>query len=492
MYGSHYGFDDMHYARLAHELSNGLSLDAGDHYTFRWMYLGPVAMCYKIFGVNDFSSGLWSMICVLFTAFFLFKSVDRKLPMWHMVALGLLLCSTTWIGQYGDKLMPDVPAMMAVMMSFYGLYRYFFEEGSNRLNAFIFIGGLVIGFLIKESIVIALPAIFVLFCIDIWRKRKLDNFWFQSTLMGITSALIYLGICYIFFGHAFARAISIAANGYLSDCSYDQLPFSATWSRISHELWNRMLDGSMLLGLPFLVLAFFSDGKAKFWAITSIGLLLCANFMTTSLKHYVPLCPDVRHYLWFTPAMIAMIGNIDVQKVEKKWFWISVISAILLLFWAKESVAILNYVVVLLLLILALHNKMFISVCFLLIAANLTYKSYLDSLPFNYESQKILLKKHLVKQQHKEKPLIISNSVEINIDKYVLGFDTTYYNFVKEQDVDSTTVANHGNAIFISNGMTLHLSGKGWGDHPSWVRNGIDKFILIDSMENIEWYKVKF
>jgi hypothetical protein len=492
MFGTHYGFDDMHYARLAHDISLGRPLDPDDHYTFRWMFIWPIAICYYLGGINDLTSVIWSWISILITATVMFVSYSEKASLRLKFALGFLLISTPWIGHYSDKIMPDVPAMMAVMVTVYGLYRYLFNIGSTSQASVIYVSGWIAGFLIKESIIIIFPAFILILCIDLLQKRKVHRFWWQSAGLLILGTIIYLGVCYHFFGHPFARAHSIYANGYLSDCSYDQLPIEATWKRIFIELWRRMLDGSMFLSLPMLVLAFSTqEQKAKFWALVSILFFMCADFMTTSFTHYVPLCPDVRHFLWCVPpGLIAMSHVIPTNPNKLPWIIACILGVLLTVvsyMISSESWPI--YILSLITLVSIKFSFKNLYIFVFLIALCLTFQSYIQSQPYNYHTQKLIINKYF-KEPKAHKQIVISNSAEINMDRYISAFDTTKCIFIKQQDIDPATLDSNADCYFILNGMTAYLSGIGWGDYPSWIRDNLGDFEKIDSMDNIILYKV--
>ena len=61
----HNGSDDLYYAALAKQLNDGTLHLTNDHYAFRWGILLPVAICYRLFGINDFSTALPAFISTL-------------------------------------------------------------------------------------------------------------------------------------------------------------------------------------------------------------------------------------------------------------------------------------------------------------------------------------------------------------------------------------------------------------------------------------------
>jgi len=56
-YIGHYCFDDMQYAKIAHDFLNG-NIDYNDHYSYRLPTIVLTALSYSIFGISDFASSI--------------------------------------------------------------------------------------------------------------------------------------------------------------------------------------------------------------------------------------------------------------------------------------------------------------------------------------------------------------------------------------------------------------------------------------------------
>jgi hypothetical protein len=487
LFTTYFGFDDMHYADIAHRFAQGDFSTQGDHYVYRWGFLFPVALCYKLFGIHDLSSGLMSMICTLGVTYLLWRS---QVPSQRWMAIiGLLFFLTyEWTSFYADKLMPDVPSMAFIFLALWVMIERRMSEPSTR-SSLAFILALVMAFLIKESIFLLFPIFGIFLIVDTYQYKRLLPFWRKAIMFSIVSAIAYVGLCALFYGSPWARVEAIVANEYFSQCSYAQLPLSATLSRIFKELPLVFLQTGLLAPLGLLYLSIRSDNtKAKTWAVASIGLILCANFMTTSLTHYSPLCPDIRHFLWIVPSMSMAILNTDLEKMRSQDALVAFIINSLLLALSMHfySDGWPIYVFWLLAMIFVFIKASSLRVALIIALSSLyaIYLAYAKVVTYNYDSQKVIISKHFG-QPMNQSTLVISNSAEINMDRYITQFRDNNIQWIKQQDLRAADLKNVKQAFYIANGMTSYLTGLQWEDNPTWVKQPKDVMIPIDSLEGI-------
>jgi hypothetical protein len=494
LFTTHFGFDDMHYASLANDIAHGDFKQTDDHYRYRWGFIFPLGLSYWLFGVNDLSSGLFSMGCMLVMAYGVWR-LSSSWSLWSRILSVIFLLTYYWSGFYADKIMPDIPAAAAVFSACYFYYRSYVDNKRSVFHAAMFVFSLAYGFLIKESIIIVAPIFVGWMIYDCLSAKRLTRFWFYAIIFGITAALIYLVTCYFLTGSLFARVNAIFANGYFSECSYDQLPLSATIDRITHQLIRIWLDTGLLIGFPFVYLAYKLGGReGKFWAWTTIGLMLCANFMSTSIQDYIPLCPDIRHYLWIVPSMSVCVGMIVEIKVSKTDIALPLIISIVF-----ATLAICHHLETLPAYILCVigwaalwvkqvwHRfaKLSIVAAFL-VPLYLTYKTMSVQ---NYAQQKELVSGHFG-QSPVVPTLVISNSAEVNIDRYLTKFNDHNLHWVKQQDLTRQNVEKHTEIYYIMNGMTAYYSNVGWEDNPVWVRTPGGLWTRVDSLGGVELYEI--
>ena len=147
-HGGHFGFDDMVYARLAHQLAEGSFALTSDHYTYRWGLFFPIGLCYKYFGVSDFSSAVWPLGTTFLSLVLVWKMSAKMAWPARIFALFFTLLSE-WIFFYSNKLMPDVPVMAFLTLAFYGYYQSRFGNWTGTRAGLVTATGMLLGFLCK-------------------------------------------------------------------------------------------------------------------------------------------------------------------------------------------------------------------------------------------------------------------------------------------------------------------------------------------------------
>ncbi len=130
---------------------------------------------------------------------------------------------------------------------------------------------------------------------------------------------IYLLSYQIFLGNALARVEAIFTNRYLSACTYEIQPTAVLLQRIAYALWLDFVRHIFLLPLIFVPLRWrTATPETKFLTKSWLALLLLSNFMTISYTQYVPLCNDVRHFLFTLPigAMVFAQGLTQLPNLK--------------------------------------------------------------------------------------------------------------------------------------------------------------------------------
>jgi hypothetical protein len=296
-----YNGDDINFARYAGEIKNfGISsAKAVDHFQLRWTPIWFTAFFYSIFGVNDISSALYALGCMLGCGWLIYRM--QKNEGWKVC---LFTCALFFLGRsvlfYSHRLLADPGICLAVLTMYYACRNL---QHRNIAGGFLFAFAFICAVMTKESIIIALPFFGLLFCNDLLKKRALQ-FWFFALFFSGIFSLIYLSYFRFTTGDWFFRYHLLYQNSYKNICSFDQLPASATLRRIGYQLWQAMLlNGDLIVLIPGIAAIFYLPAKAQhrkdLFAFTSF--LLLANFMTISWSSYVPLCHDPRHFLFIMP-----------------------------------------------------------------------------------------------------------------------------------------------------------------------------------------------
>jgi len=203
----HFGYDDMHYARLSNNLLQG-EIDWSDHYSYRFTILSLTAISYSIFGINDFASGLPALL-LSFGIIGIFYSAFSKRPLLLISTLAIYF-SYKWNLFFSDKLMPDLYVSFFSSIGWYYYYLFHQKDSNNKLLPIISAIGIFLAFNSKGTIVLLLPLFAYYFIKDMTKKSF--YFWrLFTTTLGIL-LLAYLGLIKYVTGSAFSRFDSILSN----------------------------------------------------------------------------------------------------------------------------------------------------------------------------------------------------------------------------------------------------------------------------------------
>ncbi len=197
IYTGHYGYDDLHYAKLANELLSG-RMDFEDHYSFRWPILVFTAISFKLFGINDFAGALPTLIISLLTLYLVYIILKPFGAKAILFGLGITVFDG-WSLHYSDKMMPDMYINLVMLSLVYCFYHLNFLRNNTSAiyHSFYFSILFFFGFLAKESILLVLPLIFYWFITDIYFKRNI-TFWKYTSLFSCMITLLYfVGIHYL-------------------------------------------------------------------------------------------------------------------------------------------------------------------------------------------------------------------------------------------------------------------------------------------------------
>ena len=196
-YQGHFGADDMHYAKLASEVVAGKYHLGNDHYYYRWGLIFPLALSYRAFGVNDFSSALPAMIYTALTTLVVLHWL--RMVGWRAQVMGVtLLLTCNWTIFYSDKIMPDCGVAFFTVLCFY-LYLRAITRGTNGNEtamkyALYFSVSFFGGLLCKETIVLLVPVFLVLIICN-WYVSGSHRFWLGSLFFLFTLFTVYMGVC---------------------------------------------------------------------------------------------------------------------------------------------------------------------------------------------------------------------------------------------------------------------------------------------------------
>lgn len=326
-----YENDDVAYMRLAHQLSTKhfLNLSSYNHFEHRWLTIFFTAIFYTLFGVNDYSSSAFGLICCLLSFYIVYKLISNESKAIILIASFLFLFNRATIFHI-HRTLADAPMMLIVLSSIANYMQLKFGKNCNEKWQGMLLGLLILfGILAKETIVIVAPLWLYFFIIDIKNKRH-TIFWLYTILSTLTLVFAYIAFYKIETGQWFYRIDVLFKNNLLNPCSYDVLPIKHTIERITIGLIDSFIHGSyMLLYLPAICFVVYKKQviayKPKLWFLSKVYiiLLLCSNFMSISYKNYMPLCPDARHFIFLIPiAAILSSYMLFAYFTNAKKYWL--------------------------------------------------------------------------------------------------------------------------------------------------------------------------
>lgn len=492
-YGGYFGFDDIEYCRLADSILKG-NFTHESLYAHRYASFIPLVFSYLVFGVGDFANFI-SGFLVLSVTIFIFLTIVKDLrAVYQWTGASLLVFSPMYL-MYVEKPMPDIGVALGFLMSFASYLFLRFVPSPRSDHAAWFVFGVVIMFLSKETFLIFYPFFGVLMVTDLFRKDH-QTFWKQVIIRLSIFILGYCILSWFFLSSPLARIDHIFAGQYVSACSYDLQPFSATLHRIGYQLWQELTRNLFLLPLCFVPFLWKSESKkVQFITKSYILLLLLANFMTISYTSYVPLCPDPRHHIYILPigALVFAYGISDILKFSLRDLYIALTILSILLFVSvyksfESSWWVYLPIKAAILAGFKKHKNAMIALIFMGLCSVFVQNSMYNH-KVNYKAQKAL-NKYVIYDVPGFK-YVITDRVNHDYGMLHSGFDTTLVSFVDYKALDTFHFKPEIPQYLIVNGMTTYLSNTSWESLPEFVRTAHEKFPKVYENKSGTVYKME-
>jgi hypothetical protein len=502
-YFGHYGFDDiMGYGYYGKKWADGqLFFLNEDFFSYRWGFISLTGFFFALFGVNDDVSAITSSLVLLLTVLLIFKVLKREVRVVGVVA-ALIYVLDNWTMYYSDKLMPDTSVALATFASFALIYTHHFEEKGKRSFKYALLLSLVLiwAYITKQSVLLLFPVFFLLLIIDVLQKRHYQ-FWIYTALCCVIMGVLYLFGIYLLTGDPLARfhAVEAGLNDNLgagrsfSFCNYAIQPWGVLWHRISYEMIDKFIRTgmmiSLMLALPAILSHRFRDfitfkTPKSYWALVLTLSVLSSNFMTTSYKAYLPICPDIRHFLFLIPiaAVVAAPMLYDfAQKKEKKFVFI-LISVLIFALAKYTEVGNFEWVYLAIMgLVIArsvLPNRNFITGGFLfgitLAALAPIVSSMQTANKHSYVEQRAVIYKYL--KDKKEPSIVITNVIQKHFGQYLLAYNETgpvqFYDYSALPDLEFPAETR---VYVLVNGATRFMSNFSYDNLPRCIKDCYEK-----------------
>jgi hypothetical protein len=231
------------------------------------------------------------------------------------------------------------------------------------------------------------------------------------------------------------------------------------------------------------------------WLFITVCLLLSSNFMTTSFRHYVPLCLDMRHYLFLIPffAQSAALSFADT-KIEFRKSWISIIVSVLLCifsFACSEN----NFYIYLISLIVLLarvfyNENLAIKAAGFLIVLLMTIKCYgfiNEHKAINYNSYKQFFGE--VVHPLSNNTLVVTDPVGKFIGDYLNQYDKNCCRIISYAEFNFDSVYAFDSILILHHSATSTISGFQWEDLPHYIQTPNNRMIpLAKNKEYLIWH----
>ncbi|TVR85941.1 MAG: hypothetical protein EA411_11770 [Saprospirales bacterium] len=473
-HSGYFGYDELQYTELAAQVLSGDFSHELNLFAYRWSIILPLALFYSLFGIGDFANMLPSMIALLLIVFLVLDLMKQYGVGFRILAVLFLVCSAIHL-MYLVKPMPDLLVELGFLICFLGWYGHNYRGKSAINSSLSLVGGGIFIFLAKESFLILYPFFLALLIYDL-RAGKKKKFW--ALTIGGLLAFLCLYFLYFWFstGNPIIRVDALFHDRYISECTYEYQPIEVLLRRVLYEMWLSFIRFGALISLGFLILLHKSyrlPAAEKFILVSYAGVLLLSNFMTISYSSYVPLCDDVRHFLFVYPIAAAVL-IIGFSRLEHCHFWPRLFIAFTMVFqwYLTTSFFLENYTYI--------YLPIAAGVLFwgkfnsklpwgLLVAAGLFYP-YLSSARYhqvlNFSAQKELLE-YVLEQ---ETPIIVvTDPSNARIGRFYAGYnenDLVFLSFAAYAGLEEPVKKP---VYFISNGMTAYHSNINWDTVPSEI-----------------------
>lgn len=515
-YAGHFGYDDMLYAQLAHRIASGNFSFTDSHFSYRMALTVPIGIAYRLWGISDSVSGIYPMLITFATGAMIIYAHPKKILFAVALSVSFFFLNH-WTLFYADKIMPDSVVALAAMGAFTTFYRYNYRlrrvtVGQTQLHAFVFCAFLMYGFLAKETVWLLTPTLVWLLLGNI-KTGKNKQFWLYAIGIGAGMLAAYFALLWALTGNAWARFDAIVQNSYfMPNCSYNQLPWQALAERLSYKLLFAFISGGMATSMCFLLPALFNrrlnalltlSNPYTYWVMVAFTLLLSGFFMSLSFKHYQPMCPDPRHFLFVIPP-IALVAGWEAYRFwgygQNKLYYGAVLGLFAFIAYTQQSLGVLALVYLPLLALVGLRitivgsvkqhpilTKGFMCAC---IGALLMYNLHqiYNAQNNGYSNQKQLIYRFFMPQQ--DSIVVITNEVQKKFSLYYYGFNTQSHRYLTYKEAQSYTFSPYETVFVVMEGYTQWLSGKGWEHYPKYVQEPPPNFEKQNVPGSIVVYRI--
>ncbi|MBF0357593.1 MAG: glycosyltransferase family 39 protein [Magnetococcales bacterium] len=308
--------DDLAYAYAANNILHNKFQLAPGHFLNRFGVTVPTALSYSLFGVNNYSTVLWPIVCSLIMVVTLYFTTLRIFGVASAFFAAFLLAINPAQIKFAVHLGPDIVVSMALFLVVVTLYfaRSDFSERSSALLGTLLSLFFYLAVLAKLTAVWVLPFLFLVFIRDMFNRQHLE-LWVWICSSAVLFGVVFFGLYYIYTGDPLYRLTGIEQGvNLVARYSYQHKPAIELIKRLTVEpvaflfKWPEVLI-LMVLAVPVTFSSVVAQQKiVRYWLVFVLVVFAMFWFGSTSLSHYNPITMLPRMLLPILPALSILAG----------------------------------------------------------------------------------------------------------------------------------------------------------------------------------------
>ena len=337
--------DDLSYTLLAHKFAEG-DFSANFIFDIRWVVFVPVALLYKIFGVNDITSLAPTFVYGISSIWLAYKVVENETDKLTASVATLLYLTFPIILIYANFL------QVAPSLEFFTLLTvYSFQRGikSEKIQWFV-LGGFAIGgifFARTTGLFIAPLASFYVWYRKGFNKKTVA--WIAlaaacSLVLPAVQGLVYLKVHGDFFHHIAISRKGVEYMDRMFDVDPKDLFFYIRTMFTTGDFANWKMFGfngyfiAASLVACIVRLCMKKSGKEVLFLVWFLSYFLFMTFAPTSFSPYTTLIRNIRYSIIFVLPVCAVYAVLLVDLLKKDKPLLPVVSLVIILFIAVSNI----------------------------------------------------------------------------------------------------------------------------------------------------------
>ena len=304
-------WDDFTYLNFANSVNYNFFEITNNHFTSRVGMIYPVAWIIRWSGIDAFTITLYPFLCGL-VLLNLLMWYGKRTQVWVGLIGGLFLVCDYHVLHFTTHLFPEMPMALCLFIALLCYDVVNRKEGDHRFLALLTALSLFVAFLIKTTIILAIPLFLFLFFNDRIRRGRNGSYWLITVACLTFFMVLNLFHYYEIKGDAFYRFNNISTNHEPTVKTFFDKPWQETLKRLTYLPFLGFLKGgffiSFLLALPAIISLKKKDWRledpTKLWPVATFLLLASWWFMSTNWEYYSPMPTDTRHITFLIPLLI--------------------------------------------------------------------------------------------------------------------------------------------------------------------------------------------